>query len=112
MKREAFETRGLKIETSRDWNGRYYIAWRPNVSMFFRERKALTRWCGYPVKTPSRDALFSWLDSLEAADAARETASRDPQPDSQLSDELLATGFGPEVFLDESDPNHLTRTIT
>jgi hypothetical protein len=93
-------------------NGRYYIAYRPQVSMFFRDRKALTRWCAYPTKTATRDSLFSWLDSLEAADAVRETASRDPQPDSQLSDELLATGFGPEVFLDESDPNYQTRTIT
>jgi hypothetical protein len=112
VKREVFESRGLRIETSRDWSGRFYIAWRPNVSMFFRDRKALTKWAGYPPKTATRDSLFSWLDSLEAADAVRETASRDPQPDSQLSDELLATGFGPEVFLDESDPNHQTRSIT
>jgi hypothetical protein len=110
MKREVFETRGLKIETSTDWNGRFWIAWRPNVSMFFRERKALTRWCGYPVKTPTRDALFSWLDSLEAADLER-SAKRTGSDASAapLSDELIATGFGPEVF--DHDPTENTKMI-
>jgi hypothetical protein len=112
LKRETFETRGLRIETSRDWSGRFYVAWRPNVSMFFRDRKALTKWAGYPQKTATRDSLLSWLDSLDAADAAREIRSTDPQSEHQLSEELLATGFGPEVFLDESDPNHQTRSIT
>jgi hypothetical protein len=74
LKREGFETRGLRIETSRDCNGRFYLAYRPHVSQFFRDRKALTRWLGYPTQTPTRASLMSWLDSLEAADAQRKGA--------------------------------------
>ncbi len=108
MKRETFETRGLRIETSLDWSGRFYIAWRPNVSMFFRDRKALIKWAGYPVKTPTRDSLMSWLDSLDAADSAVKGESLNIEQDDAL---LKATGFGPECHLDESDPNHSTRTV-
>jgi hypothetical protein len=27
------------------------------------------------------------------------------------TEELLATGFGPECHLDEADPNYMTRTV-
>jgi hypothetical protein len=108
MKRERFEARGLWIETSRDWNGRYWIAWKPDVSLYFRERSVMVKWLAWPKGTPTRASLDSWLDSLAAADAEREGRSRDPQPGSPLSDELLATGFGPECHDIDNDN---TRTV-
>ena len=111
MKRERFEAKTLWIETSRDWNGRYWIAWKPDVSLYFRDRPAMVKWLAWPKGTPTRTSLDSWLDSLAAADAERESRSRDPQPDLQLTDELLATGFGPECHLDETDPNYQTKTV-
>jgi hypothetical protein len=96
------------IETYRDWNGRLFIARSSNCSMVFRDAKALRKWLNLPLKTPSREAFDSWIASLEAADAQRKGA----QPSTR--EELLATGFGPEVFsgeLDESDPQHQTRTV-
>jgi hypothetical protein len=57
-----------------------------------------------------------WLASLEAADAQRKGAqpltSKAPvqQTSPSLSQELLATGFGPECH-DEEDPTANTRVI-
>lgn len=112
MKREVFVAGSLRIETGRDWNGRFYICADSRCSLLCRSRKEVLQFAKWPTKTASGDSLRSWLSSLEAADAERECARRDPQPDSPLTDELLATGFGPECHeLDESDPNHQTRTI-
>jgi hypothetical protein len=103
-RRERFETRGLWIETGVDWSGRYWIAYRPSVSMFFRDRKALTKWAGYPAKTATRDSLFSWLDSLEASDIQRKA------PIVEQDDALLkATGFGPECHDVDSDNTRMIR---
>lgn len=100
------------IETSRDWNGRYYIAYAKNASMFFRCPIELRKWLKLPAKIPSRESFDSWIASLEAADTSRHAASPEMPHHEGLSDELIATGFGPEVHaLDESDPNHATRTI-
>jgi hypothetical protein len=106
MKREAFVARGLRIETDRDWNGRWFIAWKPDVSQMFRDPKVMLRWVAWPPKTPTGDSLRSWIASLEAADAERKSRKTEP-----ARDELLSTGFGPECHLDEIDPNHNTRTI-
>jgi hypothetical protein len=70
MKRESFEARGLSIETWRDHNGRHFNAWKPHVSVYCGSRKDLLRFVQWPPKTPTGDSLRSWLDSLEAADAA------------------------------------------
>lgn len=106
MKRERLHARGLCIETGRDWNGRWFIAWKPDVSQLFRDTRAMLRWLAWPVKTPTGDSIRSWIASLEAADAEREVGAVEP-----AREEVLATGFGPECHLDETDPNHNTRTI-
>jgi len=107
MKRQVFAPNGgIRIETGRDWCGRYYICWQPGVSVFVRTRKEVLRFMGWPTKTPTGDALRAWLDELEAP------APQAPEPAPALSEELLATGFGPEVFLDEADPNYQCKTIT
>ena len=101
---------GSSVETGPDWNGRYWIGYRKGASMFFRDVKALRKWLELPAGIPSRQAFDSWVESVLADDAER--ASRKPQSKEGLSDEYLATGFGPEAHgLDESDPQHQTRTI-
>lgn len=99
------------IETGRDWNGRYFIAYSGGASVFIRDLKELRRFLKVPKGIPSRESLDSWLASLEAMDKERE-AKREHLPQEGMSKELLATGFGPEVHgLDESDPNFATKTV-
>lgn len=103
MKRERFEAPGLYIERQWDrWNGATFIAWKPHVSMLFRDRKSLLKFIAWPPKTPTGDRIREWLDGFDQA----------PEPIPQDNrDEIQATGFGPECHLDETDPNHNTRTI-
>ena len=93
------------------WNGEGFIAWIPHTSQCFTDRKALLRFINWPTKTFTGDEIRAWLKSFDPI-VDSEPATPDPQPASLLSDELLATGFGPEVHgLDETDPNYLTRTV-
>ena len=91
------------ITTGADHNGRYWIAYSSGASVFVRSHVELRRFLKIPKSIPMRAALESWLENLRATDAERNEPSRD---------ELIATGFGPECHLDESDPNYQTRAIT
>lgn len=99
------------IETSRDYNGRYYIAYSGGSSVFIRDTKELRKFLRLPKGIPSRDAFDTWIISLEAMDAER----REPTRPEGISDEVRATGFGPEAHRDPSDPEEdptaNTRTI-
>lgn len=95
------------IETSRDLNGRYFIAYSSGSSVFIRDTKELRKFLRLPKGIPSREAFDAWITSLEAMDAER---SKPAAPEG-LSQEYLATGFGPEAHLDESDPQYQTRTV-
>lgn len=107
MKSQRFQAPGLLVERQFDrWNGELFIAWKPHVSQAFRERKALLRFIAWPAKTPTGDALREWLKGFDP----------EPAPPAEpagpaISPELAATGFGPECHLDETDPNHNTRTV-
>ena len=90
------------VETYRDGLGRAFIAYSNGTSVLVREAAELRRFLKVPKGLPMRAALDSWLDSLQATDAERTEPSRA---------EVLATGFGPECHLDESDPNYNTRTV-
>ena len=105
MRRERLHLQGgMSVEAGRDWNGRFFIAHAHGAAVFIRDAKLLRRWLKLPLKTPSREALDSWLASLGAADA--------PAAPDGLSAEHVATGFGPECHgVDETDPNHQTRTV-
>ena len=104
MKREKLHLSTYQtIETGLDWNGRYYIAYSSRASLFFRDVVALRKWLKLPKGIPSRDSFDSWIASIEAADQER-VAKKNPLPKEGLSDELLATGFGPEAFQDDEDP--------
>jgi hypothetical protein len=103
MKTERFNAPGLYIERQWDrWNGATFIAWKPHVSQGFADRKALLKFVAWPPKTPTGDRIREWLDGFEQAP--------EPAPP-DTSDEIQATGFGPECHLDETDPNHQTRTV-
>jgi hypothetical protein len=107
MKPQLFSSSGVRIESRRDHNGRISLAWKPHASMWFNDRRSLLRWLAWPIKTPTGDALRAWLDELESSDKGVK-----PKATEGLSAEHIATGFGPEVHgVDESDPNHQTRTI-
>ena len=93
------------VETYRDGSGRCFIAYSSGASVFIRELPELRRFLKIPKGLPMRESLDSWLASLSDQDAKRQSAPPPPTA------ELLATGFGPECHLDESDPNHATRTI-
>jgi hypothetical protein len=99
------------IETSRDHNGRYFIAYSGGASVLIRDVAELRRFLKIPKGILMRESLDSWLASLADQDAKRKTSPNQEQVGSSLSDEVLATGFGPECHLDPSDPNHNTRAI-
>lgn len=120
MRRDAFTAKGLRIESWRSFDGRVFVCWRPDVSVYCRSRKEVLKFASWPIKTPTGDSLRGWLDGIEQMDAERVNKKAEPltreAPDVQtspsLSQELLATGFGPEVFAGDDDPTANTRMIT
>lgn len=108
MKPDRFTAPGLWVETNRDWDGRYWVAWIPHVSRGFSDSKQLLRWVKWPTKTPTGDALRAWIAERLQADEEREK----PVPHEGLSPGAKATGFGPETHGDdEVDPVVGTKTI-
>lgn len=110
MKSERFVHPGVWIETNRDWNGRYFIAWKPNVSKIFKNTSELLKWLQWPAKTPTGDAIRQWLEELKQRDQASKK-----MPIQAIGDANVEGSFDPlahESPLDESDPNHNTRIIT
>ena len=107
MKRARLQLNAAtSIETSLDANGRYWIAYSNGASVFLRDTKELRRFLKLPKGIPSRERFDAWLQELvSTSDTAHHNTSPGP------SKELLATGFGPECHLDESDPNYATRTV-
>ena len=110
MKRDRLAISSFQsVETYIDFGGRVFIAYSSGASVMLRDKKELRKFLGLPLKTPSRESLDSWLVSLDAIDDERQ--NRKQQKTTGLSKEVLQTGFGPECHLDESDPNHQTRTV-
>jgi len=104
MKIEQFEAPGLKITRTYDrGSGEFFIAWKPNVSMWFKDRKAMLKFVAWPPKTPTGDRLREWLNGF-VNDEPKTVIDG-------LTAEAVATGFGPECHLDESDPNYATKTV-
>ena len=109
MKRERLHlSQHQFIETGRDFNGRFWIGYSSGASRFFRDAKELRRFLKLTMGgIPSRASFDSWIASLEAADAARGTAEVAP-----VGDANVEGSFDPLAHaLDESDPNHNTRTV-
>lgn len=112
MKRTSFRHPGIYVESDLDISGRYFSAWKPDVSQHFRDAKALLRWMAWPPKTPTGDALRQWLEEVKAADAARrEPVAAPGDANVEGSFDPLAHEAPAHEALDASDPNHATRTI-
>ena len=79
-----------------------YVAWKPHTSRLFYDKKNLLKFCAWPKSLPTGQALRDWLDSFDDQPFA---------PNEQHHDRIAAEGFGPEAHLDESDPNHQTKTV-
>lgn len=77
MKRDTLRLPGgMSVETSKDWNGRYFIAYGKQASVFVRCPKELRKFLKLSLGTASRAALDSWLESLQDTEAeASETAA-------------------------------------
>jgi hypothetical protein len=76
MKRDALRLSPHQfIETSRDHNGRYFIAYSSGASVFVRDIADLRRFLKLPKGLPMRESLESWLCSLGDQDA-----SQQPEP--------------------------------
>lgn len=106
---DTFRAPGLLVTRQWDrWNGALFIAWKPSVSMAFRERKELLKFVGWPPKTPTGDRFREWLNGFDnpLVDAVAEGVEI-----CSNTAAYLETGFGPECHLDETDPNHQTRTV-
>ena len=93
---------GMSIETSRDWNGRWWVAHRKGCSMFFRDVKSLRRFLALPLKTDSRASLDSWLESLSGMDRDEEAPAPTPH-------NLVEGSFDPGAH--EEDPALSTKMV-
>lgn len=107
MKRQTLHLQGgLSIETARDFNGRYWIAYLKGCSMFFRDAVDMRKWLKLPKGTASRDSFDSWIVSLGDFDKEKGGAQASPAlPRSESSFDPLAQG------IDAEDPNYQTRQI-
>lgn len=92
---QRFERSTIWVESSRGWNGRSYLAWRPHISRWFGDRKSLLKWLSWPIKTTTGDELRLWLDGLDNEDQLRVPADSIQEVNS----------------LDPSDPQFATKTI-
>ena len=105
MKPDQFHVpNALFVERSlrREGPSPVYIAWKPHTSRLFYDKKSLLKFCAWPKSLPTGQALRDWLDSFDDQPFA---------PNEHNHDRIAAEGFGPEAHLDESDPNHQTKTV-
>ena len=103
MRPEVFEIPGsLWIERSlrREGPSPVYVAWVPNSSRLFYEKKPLLKFCRWPASTTSGAALREWLSSFDDVPV---------QELESVASRIKTEGFGPESFPEE--PNDNTRTV-
>jgi hypothetical protein len=72
------------VETSRDINGRFYIAFSGGASVFIRDVAELRRFLKIPKGIPMRESLESWLTSLADQDAKKKGAVEAPVGDANV----------------------------
>jgi len=116
------------VTTDIDTNGRWFITLSNGSTRFFRCPIAARKHLKLPLGIPSRSSYDAWIESLKAADAERASKRAGAQTptdtsvpltsetpiahaSSSLSQEHLATGFGPECHADEIDPTANTRMV-
>ena len=108
MKRDAFVANGLRVETWREFDGRVYTCWKPDVSIYCRTRKEVLKFAAWPSKTPTGDALRATLDQWEAMDTERKGKVAEPVGDANVEGSFAPLTHG----LDQWDPQYQTRTVT
>jgi len=91
------------IETSRDFNGRFFVAYSSGASIFVRDPKELRRFLNIPKAVPMRTALDSWLASLAEQDAAKNAPVQEHPGDANVEGSWDPLSHQPEG-LDPSDP--------
>ena len=117
MKRDAFEAKGIRVETSRDFDGRWFTVWKPNASIYCRTRTAVLRFVAWPAKTPTGDSLRAWLDSLADMDQERVSKSAEPltgmdaERTSNLTENRSSLGDGWDPLAHEEDPALSTKMV-
>ena len=102
-KPDQFEISGsLWIERSlrREGPSPVYVAWVPNSSRLFYEKKPLLKFCKWPASTQSGQDLRVWLNSFDD-DTPKET-------ESNIS-KIQSDNWGPEGHAEE--PNDNTRSV-
>lgn len=90
------------INTDRDANGRWWITYYKQCSLFHRDAASVRSVFKFPKGTPSRDALDAWLSELAASDSQRQGAVSAIDP---------AQSWGPEAHVDEEDPVAATKMV-
>ena len=94
------------VETSRDFNGRFFVAYSSGASVFVRDPKELRRFLNITKAIPMRQALDSWLASLADQDAAKDAPVQEHPGDANVEG-----SFDPLAHQDD-DPTAQTRMIT
>ena len=62
---------GMSVETGADTNGRWFVCYARNASIYTRNHAAVRSFLKLPQKTTSRENLDAWLANLDAtSDAA------------------------------------------
>ena len=61
------------VETSKDTNGRYFIAYSNGASVFIRDLNELRRVLKVPKSIQMREKLDAWLAELEEGDTKKTT---------------------------------------
>ena len=103
MKRQTLHLGGsMSVETSLDFNGRWFVAYKKGCSMFFRDVKALRGFLGLPLKTDSRASFDSWIESLKGMD-------KDGEAPAPIPHNLVEGSFDPGAH--EEDPALSTRMV-
>ena len=90
------------INTDRDHNGRWWITYYKQCSLFHRDAASVRNTLKFPKGTPSREALDAWLSELAADDSKRHSAVPAVDP---------AQSWGPEAHADEDDPVANTKMV-
>ena len=72
MKRERLHlSQTTTVETGKDTNGRFFIAYDKGASVFLRCPIAVRKWLKLPAKIPMRESYDSWIASLLIADSGQ-----------------------------------------
>lgn len=95
------------IETGRDYNGRWYVAYSSGASVYLRDPLDLKRFLRIPKGLPMREVLEVWLAELSIADASRVGGVP-----AGVGDANVEGSFDPLAHaLDDSDSQFNTKTV-